>query len=182
MDVINLTKISNYYNENERQISSRLNYNQPKSSRTLNATPPCVEAVRSKPLIKIERKVRSPMAQKLNDLDFGYLQELDRKKMFMMIRLGHIKDPSKLNPVHNYNKIPVLPSKKKRINLTPSPRRIESKTVQITDIPLPMFSMKIVDDPYQIQEQCKQNTQKLFKKQKRLNIINKRILNKYSNY
>lgn len=50
------------------------------------------------------------------------MEELEKRKMFMMIRLGHIKDPSKLTPVHNYNKIPVLPLKKQRKTITPSPK------------------------------------------------------------
>ncbi|CAD8180509.1 unnamed protein product [Paramecium octaurelia] len=172
MDVINQTKILN--NENERQISSRSGH--------MNMSPPFLEAVRSKPLIKIERKERSPIVQDINDLDFGYMEELEKRKMFMMIRLGHIKDSSRLTPVHNYNKIPVLPLKKQRKTITPSPKQTQNKTQLITGIPLPTFSMKIVEDPYQIQGQHKPNTQKLVQKQKRLNIINKRILDKFREY
>ncbi|CAD8199359.1 unnamed protein product [Paramecium pentaurelia] len=174
MDVTNQTKILNINNENERQISSRNGH--------MNMSPPYLEAVRSKPLIKIEKKERSPVVQEINDLDFGYMEELEKRKMFMMIRLGHIKDPSKLTPVHNYNKIPVLPFKKQRKTITPSPKQTQNKMDLITNIPLPMFSMKILEDPYQIQGQHKSITQKLAQKQKRLNIINKRILDKFRDY
>jgi len=79
------------------------------------------------------------------------MEELERKKMFMMIRLGHIKDPSRLLPLHNYDKIPVLPKKKNRKNnKTPSPKisPIKISLHNPNDISLPTLSTRLLEDPY----------------------------------
>ncbi|CAD8169142.1 unnamed protein product [Paramecium octaurelia] len=147
------------------------------------SSPSILEAVRSKPLIKIERQKRSPVVQQINDLDFGYMEELERKKMFMMIRLGHLKDPARLLPVHNYNKISVLPPKKRRKNHnTPSPKVSPLKAIlhNPNDISLPALSTRVHEDPYQMCRIHNTHKQKLDQKQRRLNVINKRILNKFS--
>ncbi|CAD8104604.1 unnamed protein product [Paramecium sonneborni] len=164
----------------KKDISQKLkkNHFSPPSS------PSILEAVRSKPLIKIDRSQRSPVVQQINDLDFGYMEELERKKMFMMIRLGHIKDPARLLPVHNYDKIPVLPKKKRRKNnQTPSPKVFPQKIHlhNSNDISLPTLSTRVLEDPYQMGRIHNTTKQKLDQKQKRLNVINKRILNKFSN-
>ncbi|CAK93396.1 unnamed protein product (macronuclear) [Paramecium tetraurelia] len=163
----------------KKDISQKLkkNHFSPPSS------PSILEAVRSKPLIKIERQQRSPVVQQINDLDFGYMEELERKKMFMMIRLGHIKDPARLLPVHNYDKIPILPKKKKRKNnQTPSPNISPLKVSMhnSNDISLPTLSTRLHEDPYQMNRIHNTTKQKLDQKQRRLNVINKRILNKFS--
>ncbi|CAD8183924.1 unnamed protein product [Paramecium pentaurelia] len=163
----------------KKDISQKLkkNHFSPPSS------PSILEAVRSKPLIKIEKQQRSPVVQQINDLDFGYMEELERKKMFMMIRLGHLKDPARMLPIHNYNKIPVLPKKKRRKNhQTPSPKVSPLKITlhNPNDISLPALSTKIHEDPYQMSRIHNTIKQKLDKKQRRLNVINKRILNKFS--
>ena len=79
------------------------------------------------------------------------MEELERKKMFMMIRLGYVRDPSRSQPVHNYEKIPVLP-KKKRKNITPSPRAspIREISQQRCDCSLPTMSARVFEDPYQM--------------------------------
>ena len=44
------------------------------------------KVIRSKPFVKV--KLSPPQKKEVLDLDFGYMEDLNRKKMFGLIRIG----------------------------------------------------------------------------------------------
>ena len=82
---------------------------------------PEIKGIRSRYVVKKQNKQKIKIIeQRPEDLDFGYLDDLNRQNMFTMIRMGYWERQSPL--VHNYNLIPTYPRKKE--NKSASPLRV----------------------------------------------------------
>ncbi|KAM3139837.1 hypothetical protein pb186bvf_008079 [Paramecium bursaria] len=128
------------------------------------------KVIRSKPFVKV--KLSPPQKKEVLDLDFGYMEDLNRKKMFGLIRIGQIK-PEHKKFIHTYDKIPNYPKQK---SLTPE-IRIKTFYIYTPREEKQVLHEQNINDPYQMEATVHKP---LGRKLSRTQRINKRLLDKYT--